>query len=301
MNVFRDTLTDLRDKRLWPVAAALLAALVAIPVLLSSGGGAPSVPPIPVGQLAQSGPTLPAVSVTTVTPAHTKLTGRGRDPFSQRPARTTVAPTTKPSGATTTTPQAGGGTPTRTTAAFGGTPTPAATRPPAFPTAKAAAPVGLTASQSYNVSLSITNSSGGLDTIDSLERLSVLPNRRVPLLVELGVLKGGKRVLFALTSYAVVHGPGRCTPSRADCQILVLARGQVESLAARADRWTSPSALFAVTAIRAQGHGSAAAAAKLRRRESAAGRRLLNNSRLNALSKFRYEPSLGAIVDLRNS
>jgi hypothetical protein len=34
--------------------------------------------------------------------------------------------------------------------------------------------------------------------------------------------------------------------------------------------------------------------------ESAAGRRLLSTSTLSALSLFQYEPSLGAVVDLRN-
>ncbi len=59
-------------------------------------------------------------------------------------------------------------------------------------------------------------------------------------------------------------------------------------------------AQFTVTAIKAHDDGSAAAANKARRTESAVGRRLLAQSTSNALSLFRYEPSLGAVVDLRN-
>ena len=79
----------------------------------------------------------------------------------------------------------GGATPTTT-----GT-----TAPPSIvPTAKPKpVPTGLTATQSYDVTLEMTNGSGGLDTIDPLERLSVLPSDQTPMLVELGVLQGGKR------------------------------------------------------------------------------------------------------------
>jgi hypothetical protein len=57
---------------------------------------------------------------------------------------------------------------------------------------------------------------------------------------------------------------------------------------------------FAVTAITADHYPSAAAAAKARRKVSAAGSHLLSQSTLSALSLFRYEPSLGAVVDLRD-
>ena len=304
MTILRDTFTDLRDKRLWPIAAALLVALVAIPVLLTTSSSTPSAPPAPVGPLAQAGPTLPAVSVSNVTPSHVKLTGKSRDPFTQRHVRPTTTTTT--AGTTTSSPQSkGGGTGAKTTSPATTT-TPATSTTPttpaaSIPTAKApAGPPALTASQSYNVAFSMTNTSGGLDTVNSLERLSVLPSKRIPLLVELGVLRGGHRVLFALQPHAVVHGPGRCTPGPIDCQVLSLAQGQVESLAARANGWTSPAALFAVTAITAQNHGSASAADKLRQRVSGAGRHLLAGSALSALSLFKYVPSLGAIVDLRN-
>ena len=158
----------------------------------------------------------------------------------------------------------------------------------------------LTDRQSYNVTISITNTAGGLDKIDPVERLSVLPGKQQPLLVELGVLKGGQRVLFAVEAGAAVHGPGTCAPAPIDCQILSLAPGQIEALTESTKTGTAPVAMFAVTAIHAQSHSSAAAATKLRKRESAAGRRLLSVSALDALSLFRYEPRLGAVVDLRN-
>jgi hypothetical protein len=59
-------------------------------------------------------------------------------------------------------------------------------------------------------------------------------------------------------------------------------------------------ALFAVTGIRAADHSSVADANKARQAASDAGRALLGASSSSALSLFQYEPSLGALVDLRN-
>jgi hypothetical protein len=120
------------------------------------------------------------------------------------------------------------------------------------------------------------------------------------MLVELGVLKGGHRVMFAVQPGTVVSGPGICTPGPIDCEILSLAQDQTEGLASQLGTGLAAGPLFAVTAITADDHASEAAADKARRVESAAGRALLNNSTLDALSLFHYEPSLGTVVDLRN-
>jgi hypothetical protein len=150
------------------------------------------------------------------------------------------------------------------------------------------------------VSLSITNASGGLNTIDPLKRLSVLPSTRQPLLVELGVLKGGSRVLFAIQPGTVVSGPGTCTPGPIDCEILSLGQDQTEGVSVQSTGGPVSVALFAVTGVTASDYSSAAAADKARRQESSAGRQALDASSLDALSLFRYEPSVGAVVDLRN-
>ncbi len=126
------------------------------------------------------------------------------------------------------------------------------------------APTGLTSKQSYAVSFAITTPSGGLDTIAPLQRASVLPSDHQALMVELGVLQGGRQVLFALQPGAVVRGPGTCTPGPIDCEILSLRAGQTESLSQASSAGAVPVALFAVTAISAQDHGSAAAAQSAR-------------------------------------
>jgi hypothetical protein len=147
--------------------------------------------------------------------------------------------------------------------------------------------------------MAITNSAGGVDTVDPLARLSLIPSKQQPLLVELGVLQGKSRVLFAVEPGTVVAGPGACTPGPIDCEILSLGEDQTEAISSRD---SGAHALFAITGVTAVSHASTALANLARHAESAAGRAVLNSSSstLPALSLFKYEPSVGAIVDLRN-
>ena len=142
---------------------------------------------------------------------------------------------------------------------------------------------------------------GGVNTIDPLERLSILPSKQQPMLVELGVLQGGKSVLFVVEPGTVVSGAGTCTPGPIDCEIVSLKPGQTAGhLQADEPPAPTPVALFSVNSISADQHPSVAAANKARQSASEVGRELLNRSPLSAISLFQYDPSVGAVVDLRN-
>jgi hypothetical protein len=304
-------LGDLREKRLWPLAVVLLAALIAVPLLLSKSSSSP--PPVAQAPAAsQSAPSagLPVVSSTS-TPSGGKLKGSARNPFNQlvhgaatgvasaisatTGAATNAAATGTSATPTSGTPSTGNGAGNSSTTTT--TTTPTTTIPTGTPKPP---PPGLKATQSYAVKLAITNSLGGVDTISPLERLSVLPSNQQPLLIELGVLKGGNRVLFAVQPGAVVSGAGTCVPGPIDCEILSLSQDATATLGKQSSSGIQTVALFAVTGITAADHSSAAAANAARRAESAAGRALINASSSTALSLFQYEPSLGALVDLRN-
>lgn len=316
MSVLNEIIAELRERRLWPVALILVAGLVAVPVLLAkSGGSAPPAAPA-AGLPVESAKPLTPITVQT-TASNTKLPGNGHDPFIQQllaSAAKAVTPggTASSAGATASSgsgvspisvgsvggggtssgggSSSGGGTSSGSGGSGSSSPSPAQS--------------GLTAKQSYSVSLALTDGSGGFNTINPLERLSILPTSSNPLLVELGVLQGGSKVLFVLQPGSVVSGPGACTPGPIDCEILALGEDQIESVGTA----SNPSAAqFSVTGISVVQHSSAAAANKARQSESAAGRSLLNKSsaelnasELNALSLFQYEPSQGAVVDQRN-
>jgi hypothetical protein len=78
----RNIVTDLVEKRLWPVAVALLAALVAVPVVLGSGGeAAPTASPAPVAPSTPGTTSRAEVTLDTAAPAERVRDGRLRDPF----------------------------------------------------------------------------------------------------------------------------------------------------------------------------------------------------------------------------
>jgi hypothetical protein len=147
------------------------------------------------------------------------------------------------------------------------------------------------------VAIQVSNSSGGLNLIDPVERLSPIPNQSQPRLVELGVQQGGARVLFAVLPGTVVTGAGTCTPGPIDCEVLSLAPNQAEVVSTQSGTQVGE---FAVTGISARQHPSVAAANQARNDANPAGSTLLAHAALPALSLFQYEPSVGAVVDLRN-
>jgi hypothetical protein len=313
MSLFNAIITDLRQKRLLPVAAVLIAGLAAVPVLLAKPAGKVHLATLPPALQGGSAPNagLPAVNVIS-TENKSVLKGRSRDPFTQPKGsgtttgtNTTATTTNTPSsgsgtgGGTTTTPGSG----TTTTPSSSTSTTPGTSTPPPPPITHPnppPAPPGLTPEESYRVAISITNSSGGVGTIDPLQRLSVLPDASRPRLVELGVLKGGSRVLFVVRPGTVVHGPGVCTPGPIDCSVLSLAENQIESVSQRTVDGLVPLAQFAVTTIKADRHATPAAAQKARSQVSSLGQRLLRGSSFGALGLFQYRPALGAVVDLRD-
>src|SRR4051794_17813815 len=133
MPFLRNVVKDLVEKRLWPVAALLAAALVAVPVVLGRTGGedapaaaATPAPPAAEGATADgsTAATRAVVSLDTGTPARRHLGGRLRDPFQgpKAPAEKTAKATapTASSAAAAAVPGAGA-------ASAGDTATPAAT------------------------------------------------------------------------------------------------------------------------------------------------------------------------------
>jgi hypothetical protein len=316
MSFFANLIKELRDRKLWPIAIGLIVALVAVPVLLSKKASTDLVTPQPTGGLPYStGTTLPAISVETTSGSST-LPGNSRNPFTPQHVATTattatvasITPVTTSSGSGTS-----GSSSTGSTGSTGGssggssgvssTPAPSSPAPAPAPSKPAPkpGPASLTATQSYQVSLAISGAaSGNLNTIDPLERLSILPSPQQPLLVEYGVLQGGRQVVFAVQPGAAVSGPGACTPGPIDCEVLTLSPGQTEAVSKQTPTGSTPVADFQVNSINAAQHPSAAAADQARRNASEVGRKLLIESSYTALSLFQYDPSVGAVVDLRN-
>ena len=144
----------------------------------------------------------------------------------------------------------------------------------------------------------MTNNTNGVNEIDALQRLTLLPSPQQPLLVEWGVLQGGHRVLFVVAPGTVLRGPGACVPGPLDCEILSLAPDQIEAVSTSPN--SAPTAMFAVTDIAAVSHPSRTAAQQARQSASFAGNQFLAQLPLQALPFFPYDANIGAVVDMRN-
>jgi hypothetical protein len=311
-------LSDLRERKIWPLAVALLAALVAIPVVLAKHPAPTPVPAAPsVGTAVAATHTGAPVSVST-TPVQPGLPGKSRDPFTPQGSSLTQTPTT---AATSTVPAAAtaaveaslssqlassSGGASLSSASTGGSSSggssvtvissPEPSVPASTTPAKGTpAPAGLADDEAYDVALSVTGADGSLDTVDPLPRLSPVPSAAQPLLLELGVLHGGHRVMFVVRPGTAVSGPGECVPGSLDCELLVLSPGQTETVST-----ATGDVLFAVTGISTHRYASAAAARTARQAVSATGNQLLSGLSLKALPLFPYESNLGVVVDQRN-
>lgn len=63
-----------------------------------------------------------------------------------------------------------------------------------------------------------------------IARLTALPSARSPEVMFLGVMTGGKQLVFALRAGLGHTGPGLCRPDHARCSAMLLRSGQTEHL-----------------------------------------------------------------------
>ena len=227
MNDFlHDLWHDLRARRLWPVAVALVVALVAVPLLLIK----PADTPPPAAQSATAAPPdrgIPGVDVTTAADAASSDLDVfvGKDPFKSpasvrkaAKAVVTAAPSLPTSDLKAPSSSGGGGgasTPSKGGSGGGGS---------APSTPKASPPrVIVPKRKAYTYVLDVTFGSGGeTRRIRTMRRFRMLPSSRSPFLVFLGVDSSGERAVFLVDSRLKQTGEGVCRPSADGCAFLYL-------------------------------------------------------------------------------
>ena len=226
MNVITDTLRQLVQRKLWPVAVLLVAAMVAVPMVMAKE---PPIAPAAPATKAQEG--LPATFVSAADEAATEGTephrvlGELKDPFEPAAlpkAKKTQKKQAKASSAKTDSSAASGTTSGGATAG-----TPAAAAPTVAPT-PTATPAPTAPLYSIKVRFGAVEEAGGDPPAKTVERLSVLPDAEKPVLVYRGVEDGGKVAVFELTGAVVADGDGKCAPTPEDCRYLKLHAGETE-------------------------------------------------------------------------
>ena len=224
-----DIWNDLREKRLWPVAALLLVGLIAVPVVLSKPTEEPTVAPATSSPQAKTEGVAKGLAELTVAKDES---GEGStldvfdpsDPF--KPPKDVIANSKEgtdtgapaDSGAADT----GGATDTGGSDTSGGGTTTGGTETPTQTGTK-------TVEYRYVADVTFT-ANGKKRKIKGLERLEVLPSEKNPLLIFLGAGKNGNNAVFLVDSTLTAVGEGKCKPSRAQCAFLYLGAGSVEEI-----------------------------------------------------------------------
>ncbi len=235
MSFLKSVWSDLVEKRLWPVAVALLAALVAVPLLLG-GGSSDALPVAGATGASGAGGELAQVSLDAGGPQRLDRRGAVRDPFKQgRAPKTGATGASGLAGAATGgsagDPTAGPTTPTTTspgtTGAAGST---------GGGTAKAApAPKPKPVSRDDFAVVLRYGEKGSARPAQSVLRLTPLPTAESPSVVYLGVDPSEKTVSFLLSENVTPTGEVTCRPSKAVCDSIAMAPGDRAELAVTDD------------------------------------------------------------------
>jgi hypothetical protein len=236
---FQDLSHDLREKRLWPVAALLVVALVALPVVLSEKRKDPA--PAPTASVAKP-EALPTVEVSDDTLFSSNLRAfKSKDPFKpgkgsnealSESSSQVIASLPGASQAGSATPAAAGGASAAGLSSSGGgdgdTGSSGSSAPSGGGTGGGGGGGSSPAPKSKKVSYSyVADVSFGRDGAErryrGLQRLEMLPSTDSPLLVFLGATKSGGDAVFLVDSNLSQAGEGSCA-DRA-CSVLSLGPG----------------------------------------------------------------------------
>jgi hypothetical protein len=309
MTVLTDTWRQLVQRRLWPVAILLVAALAAVPLLLAKSPAPAPVPPTAgadadandKGALASQ----PLVSLASDDGAkRRRVLGSRKDPFAFKAAvetddASTPTGTTQPTGTGTTgtpdpikpsgSPTGGAGTPPST---GGGGLVPGAPGPIVDTPSKPNYPL-------YTLTVRFGDASGDLQRMH-VPRLGALPSETEPIVVYLGVSNDRKRAVFLVDSNVIPQGDGVCNPHPASCETIELSEGETEFFdVVGEDGNVSGSFQLDLLDIKTKRTASASVARKHRARESAVGRRALNaHIAESGPLPYRYDRATGTVDEV---
>lgn len=214
MNAVTSIWRQLVRRRLWPVAVLLIAALAAVPVLLTREPEPVAAVVDPVPALSQKADTIAEPVVAKVAAGdrdrRRRVLGARKDPFEPAPVKAPKAEKAEKADATAD------------VAPDAGSPGSSA---PSLPTEPAPAPFVYPAD-----SLTIRFGDAEADQLAKgvLTKLEALPDVETPLLVYLGLTANGKKAKFLVDDALEVTGDGMCKPHPTSCETVELAAGETE-------------------------------------------------------------------------
>lgn len=227
----KDLYRDLRDRRLLIPAIALVVALLAVPVLLSTDS--PSAPPPPAPPPAEATAAQPAVLAETVgiRDYRERLEAlKSKNPFKQKFALPTPESVALADDGTGSDAGADAGTASLSagTTSSGSSVTP--DEPTAAPSDPASQPTQGTVKHTRKLITRVVDVTlgplGETKDFDNVKRTEVLPSREEPIVAYFGASANGKRAAFLISSSVVSSdGDGSCSPSPESCAFVTMKAG----------------------------------------------------------------------------
>jgi hypothetical protein len=219
---------DLRARRLLPVAALLVAALIAAPLVLSKKSETPDTPPAPTATPNQNQQEQGPKELAQVRLDDRVAQGTGSS-LSAFDASNPFAPPEKVIAAARQQAQGGapaptdGTAPTDTGAGGGGTDEGGDTG------GGDDTGGGETKTTEFTYVIDVTVwANGRKREVKGMEKLDVLPGQVNPLLIFMGVTSGGGNAVFLVDSTLTASGEGACKPSDSDCATVEIGPGSEE-------------------------------------------------------------------------
>jgi hypothetical protein len=219
MTFARNLWRDLVDKRLVPVVAVLVAALVAVPILIGSGSSKPktSAAPPPAAAAPDAG-VAAAVSLNTSTSSkETHRPGKLRNPF--KPKHTT--PDAGPTGAAG--PSLASSGPSASSSSSAGPSKPSSSKPSSTTVTPTA---GVTKDYfQWFVDIRM-GSHEAMKTHRNVHGVTPLPSTKFVLLTFIGVGGDNESAAFDVSPGSMVKTDGKCLPSETNCSVLLLKKDE---------------------------------------------------------------------------
>jgi len=287
MNFARALLHDLVAKRLWPVAALLAAALIAVPLLIGGGGSADDASPAPAAAIegdASAGAPPAGSAVELVGPASVRSRpGKVRDPFRRPKPNVADAGAKAAASASTETSKGAAPADASTTDSTKHAPATLTKLPFAYRTEVRFGPIDRNAGKAHAIS-----------------RLTPLGSPTSPALLYLGVSGDGEHATFLLGPTAQQFGEGRCLDPD-NCRIIVLKAGSSTFVDVMPTEGDPRQYSLDIVSVQREGMPSAAIAAKARSHVHPDGRDVLRDvisdpATAKAIGKIVYTPRLGVLV-----
>jgi hypothetical protein len=299
MSVLTNTLRYLVQRKLWPLAVLLLAAVVAVPMVMAKDPEAASTPPAVATKSSHSTlATEPLVALAGPgdRAKRRRVLGSRKNPFKPASLPRRVKAPAAPKQPATGTPTSGAA-PT----SGGGGSVPGATVPSLVvtPPADTTTPEKVYEMFEPTVRFGPSSTGSALPSRD-LTRLAALPSVAEPALVYLGVLDDEETAVFLVDSGVVAHGDGVCKPSRTRCATVQLKAGETE-LFDVAGHDGQPATQFHLDVVRVRRTETTSARHAMRSyaRVSKAGQEILRaRVARDGPLRFRYDETSGLLTML---